>query len=152
MNECIFCKIVAGEADSSKVYEDEDILAFMDIQPVRPGQILIIPKEHIDHFSDIQDELALKIFLKTHELSQVVRRALRPERVGLVVHGYGVSHAHMVIVPQQHADDITSARMAGIENGQVIFTVKKLAIVAREELDQMAQAIKENESDQIVEL
>jgi len=143
MNECIFCKIAAGEAESSKVYEDDDMLAFMDIQPVRTGQILVIPKEHIDHFSDIPDELALKIYRITHQLARTLRRALQPERVGLVVHGYGVAHAHMVIVPQQHADDITSGRMASVENGQVIFTVKKLPKVSREELDRIAQSIKE---------
>jgi histidine triad (HIT) family protein len=147
MNDCIFCKIAAGEAESSKVYEDEDILAFMDIQPVRPGQILVIPKEHIDHFSDIPDELALKIYRKTHQLTRALRRALQPERAGLVVHGYGVAHAHMVIVPQQHEDDITSGRMADIENGRVIFTIKKLPLAAREDLDKTARSIRENDPD-----
>ncbi len=142
MPSCIFCKIVAGQLESSKVYEDDEMLAFMDIQPVHQGQVLVIPKHHIDHFSDIPDALALRIYMKTHALLKIVREVVRPERVGLVVHGYGVPHAHMIIIPQHHKDDITSARMADIENGQVIFTHKKLPVVPREELDQMAQLIK----------
>ena len=70
-----------------------------------------------------------------------MREVVRPERMGLVVHGYGVPHAHIVIVPQHHEDDIASGRMADIENGRVIFTIKKLPVVPREELDQLAQLI-----------
>ena len=131
---------------SSKVYEDEEILAFMDIQPVRQGQVLVIPKQHIDHFSDIPDALAFRIYRTTHALLKAVREVVRPGRMGLVIHGYGVPHAHVVIVPQQHQDDITSGRMADIENGRVIFTIKKLPLVPREELDQLAQLIKKTSS------
>lgn len=144
MTSCVFCKIVAGEVESSKIYEDDEILAFMDIQPVRQGQVLVIPKDHIDHFSDIPDALALRIYMKTHALLKAVREVVRPERMGLVVHGYGVPHAHMIILPQHHEDDITSARMADIENGRVIFTHKKLPVVSREELDRMSQLIKKS--------
>ena len=141
---CIFCKIISGDAESSKVYEDEQILAFMDIQPVREGQILVIPKEHIDHFSDLPEELASKIFLKAHKISKIIRNKINNERVGLVVHGYGVPHAHMIIVPQHNSDDITCGRMAIIKDGKVVFTMKNLEIITREELDKVAQIIKEN--------
>ena len=139
---CIFCKIVSSEAESSKVYEDDQILAFMDIQPVREGQVLVVPKGHIDHFSDISDELATKIFLKSHQISKSIRTNLHNERVGLVVHGYGVAHAHMIVVPQHHEDDITTGRMAKIEDGKVIFTIKNLEVASREELEKTAQLIK----------
>ncbi len=140
---CIFCKIISGEAESSRVYEDDQILAFMDIQPVRKGQVLVVPKKHIDHFSDIPDELATKIFLKSHHLSKSIRANLHNERVGLVVHGYGVPHAHMIVVPQHHEDDIATGRMAKVEGGKVIFTIKNLEVVPREELEKTAQIIKE---------
>lgn len=145
--DCVFCKIVCGDLEASRVYEADHILAFMDIHPVRPGQVLVIPKEHIDHFSDIPDELALEIFALTHRLSQVIRKALQPERVGLVVHGYGVPHAHMVIVPQYHEDDITTGRMAAIEDGKVVFSAKRLPKASREELEEMAHLIREQHSD-----
>jgi histidine triad (HIT) family protein len=139
--DCVFCKIVAGQLKSSKVYEDEQILAFMDIQPVRAGQVLVIPRQHIDHFSDIPNELAAKIFSKAHEISKIVKAKLNPERVGLVVHGYGVPHAHMIVVPQENEDDITSGRMAEIKDGKIHFTVKKLPVTSREELDRIAKLL-----------
>lgn len=125
------------------MYEDDNVLAFMDIQPVRPGQMLVIPKEHIDHFSDIPDDLALSIYSLTHRLARAARQILDPERIGLVVHGYGVPHAHMVIVPQHDENDITSARCAVIKDGLVHFTTKHLPLVSRRELDDTARLIRE---------
>jgi histidine triad (HIT) family protein len=142
--DCVFCKIISGELEASKVYEDGEILAFMDIQPVRPGQVLVIPKEHIDHFSDIPDHTAQKIFRKAHEISKVIRRRLGPERVGLVVHGYGVRHAHMIVVPQEHEDDITSGRMAEIKDGRIAFSMKNLPMASREELNRIADLLQQH--------
>jgi histidine triad (HIT) family protein len=141
MTGCSFCRIVRGDLASSKVYEDRDVLAFMDIQPVRSGQTLVIPKEHIDHFSDIPDDLAQKIFLISHKISRVIRTRLRPERVGLVVHGYGVPHAHMIVVPQHYETDIVAGRMAIIHNGAVEFTMANLPMAPRDELDKIAKLI-----------
>ena len=139
---CIFCKIVANEASSSKVYEDNNILAFMDIQPVREGQVLVIPKEHIDHFTDIPDQIAVQIFVQARRIARVIKNKLNPERVGFVVHGYGVSHAHMIVVPQKDTDDITSGTMAEVRDGKVIFSSHNLLFPTREELDRIAQLLK----------
>ena len=140
--DCVFCKIIAGEIKSFKVYEDDEILAFMDRYPVREGQTLVIPKKHIDHFSDLSDDLAVKIFLKAHHISKRIREKLNPERMGLIVHGYGVAHAHMIIVPQQHEDDITTSKMAKIKDGEIIFTADKLTMASDEDLAKMAEFIK----------
>ena len=140
---CIFCKIIANEAEASKIYEDDDLLAFLDIHPVREGQTLIVPKHHVDHFSDIPDQLASRIFLKAHQLSKVIRQKLNPERMGLVVHGYGVPHAHLIIVPQADETDITSGRMAEIRDGKIIYSMEKLPSVPRPELDRLAKIIRD---------
>ena len=139
---CIFCKIAKKEIPAKVVYEDSVHIAFLDIRPYTKGHTLVIPKKHIDHFSDIPDELAVKIFLKSHQISKSIQNNLHNKRVGLVVHGYGVPHAHMIVVPQHHEDDITTGRMAKIEDGKIIFTIKNLAIAPREELERVAQAIK----------
>lgn len=139
---CIFCKIVAGKAETSKVYEDDMILAFMDIHPVREGQVLVIPKGHTDHFSDLDDDIATQIFLQAQWISRTIKKVLSPERVGLVVHGYGVPHAHMVVVPQHDENDITTGRMAAIENGEVVFTMKNLPLVSHNELDRVAEMLR----------
>ena len=73
MEDCIFCKIVKGEIPSSKVYEDEDILAFKDINPVTPVHILVIPKKHIESLNDIEAEdekLLGKIFLTIKKIAK----------------------------------------------------------------------------------
>jgi histidine triad (HIT) family protein len=56
-SKCIFCKVVAGDEPASKLYEDEGILGFMNYKPVHPGECILIPKVHIDHFMDIDDDL-----------------------------------------------------------------------------------------------
>ena len=139
---CIFCQIIANQSPSSKIYEDDHILAFLDIHPVRPGQVLVIPKIHVDHFSDLPEELATRIFQKAHELSKIIREKLQPQRVGLMVHGYGVAHAHMIIVPQIKHDDITTGRMATIEHGEIVFRKAMLPVATREELDNMATLLR----------
>lgn len=136
--ECIFCKIIAGQTESSIVYEDDSVLAFMNIRPIHSGEVLVIPKQHIDHFSDIADDLASKIFFRAHKISQAVRREFNPERVGLVVHGYGVPHAHMIVVPMYHEDDITSGLMAEMEDGKIVFNEKNIPLASREELNDIA--------------
>ena len=61
MNDCLFCKIIKGEIPSSKVYEDEEILAFRDINPVAPVHVLVIPKKHIDSLVELEKEDELLI-------------------------------------------------------------------------------------------
>lgn len=73
MEDCIFCKIVKGEIPSSKVYEDEDILAFKDINPVTPVHILVIPKKHIESLNNIEakdEKLLGKIFLTIKKIAK----------------------------------------------------------------------------------
>jgi diadenosine tetraphosphate (Ap4A) HIT family hydrolase len=62
MSNCIFCDILAGRAPATFVHRDDRLAVFMDIRPVRTGQVLIIPRVHIDHFSDLPDDDALNIF------------------------------------------------------------------------------------------
>ena len=66
-NDCLFCKIIKGEIPSTKVYEDEDVLAFRDINPVAPIHILLIPKKHIASFADIKQEDG-ELIAKMHQV------------------------------------------------------------------------------------
>lgn len=73
MEECIFCKIIKGEIPSTKIYEDEDILAFEDINPIAPIHILIIPKKHIESTNELQEEDKLligKIFITIRNIAE----------------------------------------------------------------------------------
>lgn len=139
---CVFCKIVSGKMPASKIYEDEDVLGFMNHRPVHPGECLLIPKEHIDHFMDIDDELVVKIMRLGQRLSRSIREKLKPQRVGYVVAGYGVSHAHLIVIPNYHEHDITCEHFAVLKEGNIAFTDEHIPIAPREELDQMATALK----------
>ncbi len=138
---CIFCQIVARRAPSSIIYEDERVLAFMNIRPINIGEFLLIPKEHIDHFCDIPDDLSCQIILHAQRLSRNLRERLKPQRVGLVVHGYGVAHAHLVVVPLHDSSDIVSGKYAYIDGGEIKYSEKLVAEAARGELDQLAQLL-----------
>jgi histidine triad (HIT) family protein len=116
-------------------------MAFMNIRPINKGEFLVIPREHVDHFCDLSDEVACSVLVKAQRLSRNLRERLGPQRVGLVVHGFGVPHAHLVVVPQQGPDDITSAKLAHIEDGQIKFNIYRIPEPNREELDRLAQLL-----------
>lgn len=144
--KCVFCEIVAGREAVSKIYEDDKILAFMNIRPVNTGEFMVIPKEHIDHFLDIPDDLAAHILLTAQRLARKVQKKLKPKRMGYVVHGFGVPHAHLNVPPLEHPDDIVSYKFARIENDKVVFDAKQIPLVPREELDRIAKVIRDTEN------
>lgn len=138
---CILCKIVERSAEASVIYEDERIMAFMTLRQINPGEFLIIPKEHIDHFCDLPDDLSCHIITHAQRLSRNLRERLKPQRVGLVVHGYGVAHAHLVVVPLHDSSDIVSAKYAYIDDGQVKYSEELVPEASRAELDRLAQVL-----------
>jgi histidine triad (HIT) family protein len=107
-NNCLFCKIGSGKIPSYKVYEDDDLLAFLDIAPIRDGHVLIIPKSHHDYFDDLPEELAAKIIVLAQKMAKVQKRLYGVKRVGIMFTGVDVEHAHCHVVPMVKASDITS--------------------------------------------
>jgi len=98
MTDCIFCKIVAGELPSYKIYEDKDFLAFLDITPRTKGHALVIPKNHYRWVYDVPNfkeywEAALKV-------TRAMEKALNPKFVTYVTHGLEVHHAHIHVLPR----------------------------------------------------
>jgi histidine triad (HIT) family protein len=147
MTSCIFCDIVAGEAAAGVVYQDGQMAAFMTLQPTRPGECLIIPTTHIDHFTDMDEETAARIMVLGLRIGRKMMDVFRPLRVGMVVHGFGVPHAHLILVPQHDPYDITSARFASIEEGEIVFDLRYIPQMDREVLDEHAHQLR---IDQIV--
>jgi histidine triad (HIT) family protein len=97
--DCLFCKFAKGEIKPKTVFEDENYLAFLDINPMHPGHTLLIPKEHIDYIFDLDDKEYTNYFLKAKKLSQVLKKALGTEKVGMVIEGFCVRHAHIHLIP-----------------------------------------------------
>lgn len=110
--DCIFCKIVAGEIPCIKVFEDDRVLAFMDIMPLSKGHILVIPKDHYHNIVEIGPEFYAHIAKITCTISQAVQAALSPDGMNVQqLNGKAanqvVPHLHMHLVPRWQGDGIT---------------------------------------------
>ena len=138
---CIFCEIVAGRSPASIVYQDDVVMAFMTTRPTAPGECLVIPKAHVDHFTDVDDETAQRIIVVAQRIGRRLRTAFKPLRVGMVVHGFGVPHAHLLLVPQQGIHHITSDRYVRVQNGQLVFSQSFIPIPERSTLDEHARIL-----------
>lgn len=109
MENCALCKVVKDHSEIFILYEDKDILAFLTNRPFRPGASIIIPKEHIDNFFDVPDELTQKIVSTAQKLSKKIKLQLNPQRVSCLVNGFGVPHAHFRIIPTNDRYDVAHA-------------------------------------------
>ena len=102
----IFTKIVKGEIPAYKVAEDENYLAFLDIFPVAKGHILVIPKKEVDYLFDLDDELYTGLQLFAKKVAVGLKKAIPCEKVGVLVLGLEVPHAHIHLVPMQNEGDL----------------------------------------------
>ena len=109
--QCIFCKIVAGEAPSFKLCEDAETLAFMDINPVHDGHALVISKGHYPTLFDIPPEVFAAVARTTARLAKAVQEAVRPDGLNLVqangrAAAQSVGHFHMHVLPRLVGDGL----------------------------------------------
>lgn len=141
MDNCIFCKIVKSEIPTYKVYEDEKVLAFLDHRPVRVGHTMIIPKIHVDHFIDLEDSLCEHIILVGKRIAVKIREVLSPPRVGFLVAGFGVSHAHFHVQPLWEEHDITSARYLDVSKQPPEFDALMIDVASHQEQSDICQKI-----------
>ncbi len=110
--DCIFCKIVLGEIPCTKVFEDEAMLAFMDIAPLNKGHLLLIPKQHIGNILDINEEIYGRLFSVIRRLAKAVEGGLNPDGMNVMqlngkAAGQVVPHLHIHIVPRWVGDGLT---------------------------------------------
>ena len=106
MEGCAFCQIAAKQKNAEVVYEDEDVIAFLDAHPINPGHTLVIPKKHIEEFQEMSGDLYGHLMNVVQLMARQIKNNLKPARVGLWVHGFEVPHTHVHVVPLNQADDI----------------------------------------------
>ena len=111
MNDCVFCKIVAGQIASTKVHEDELTLAFMDIGEVNPGHMLVTVKPHVENIYGLDDALAAAVFRTAARVARAAQKAYAPEGLTLyqangVAAGQTVFHFHLHLVPRYGHDGL----------------------------------------------
>lgn len=102
----IFTKIIAGEIPSFRIYENEKVIAFLDIFPQTKGHTLIVPKVEIDHFSDLPDEYLEAIFLTAKKLSPVLQKVTNCARVCAKFEGFEIAHCHFHLLPVMDAEGV----------------------------------------------
>ncbi len=100
MDTCIFCKIIHGEIPAHKVFDDEEVLAFLDIHPVAAGHILLIPKMHIPWIQEVPDVLLSSMMIKTKNLIQAMKKSLSCDYVQVSIVGKDVPHFHIHLIPR----------------------------------------------------
>ncbi|HPN39375.1 MAG TPA: HIT family protein [Melioribacteraceae bacterium] len=115
MENCIFCKIANGEIPCNKVYEDENVISFMDINPINKGHLLVIPKKHFQEVKDYDDEIGGKLFNVAVKIEKAIRKVegIKLEATSFVIAngkaaGQEVFHSHLHIIPRYENDNMTT--------------------------------------------
>ena len=131
---CIFCRIASGEIPSIRVHEDDEIVAFLDIRPIREGHLLVMPKRHFEYFDDLPEALAARMLTLAQKLARAMKKIYGVARVGFLFTGTDVAHAHAHVVPMVEATDLTSRRYIAEEK----LTFRPTEMVSPDELKQVA--------------
>lgn len=105
MQDSIFTKIINGQIPSHKIYEDDDVFAFLDIRPITPGHTLVVPKKQIEFVWDLDDATYAKFTLATKKIALHIREVLAVPYVGEQIIGVDVPHAHIHLIPFTNAVD-----------------------------------------------
>ncbi len=108
MGDCIFCRVVRGEVPAHVIFEDQTTFAFLDRHPINPGHVLVVPKRHEPDLFQLNEEEYLAVMRTVRAVSASVLRTTAPKRVGLLVAGWDVLHAHVHVVPMHDYHDLTS--------------------------------------------
>ena len=123
----IFSKIVSGEIPSYKVAEDENFLAFLDVNPLVKGHVLVIPKQEVDYIFDLEDDLLAGLNLFAKKVAIKMKRILPCQRIGVTVIGLEVPHAHVHLIPITAIKDVAFINKAKLDKDEFISTAEKIA-------------------------
>jgi len=113
--QSIFTRIINGEIPSYKVYEDDKVVAILDIHPVFEGHTLVIPKTQVDHIWDLTDSDYQYLWQVSKKIAKHIQEVINPNRVGVVVEGFGVPHAHIHLIPIYHSNDLKKPQRHDLE-------------------------------------
>jgi histidine triad (HIT) family protein len=100
MENCIFCKIISGEIDSARLWEDDEFLAILDINPNTKGMTVLMTKQHYPSYAfELPDNVFQKFFATARKVAKILEKGLSVKRVALVMEGMGLNHAHLKLYP-----------------------------------------------------
>ncbi len=122
----LFTRIVQGEIPCHKLAEDDRFLAFLDIRPIRLGHALVIPKQEIDYFFDLDDTLIGDIMRFAKPVAKAIEQVIPCKRIGVIVVGLEVPHAHVHLVPIEQIGDINFALAREADPSALADTAEKI--------------------------
>lgn len=110
MSDCIFCKIIEGSIPSNKVYEDEHVLAFMDVAPLTKGHTLLIPKQHVKDLFEMPEDVARNLYAAAPKIANAIKKAFNPQGMNTLNNngafaGQTVFHYHLHFIPRYAEND-----------------------------------------------
>jgi histidine triad (HIT) family protein len=108
----IFTRIIDGEIPGRFVWRDPEVVAFLTIEPMAPGHTLVVPRAEIDHWVDLSDQLRARVFEVAHVVGRAIQDAFEPRRVGMLIAGDEVPHAHVHLVG---FDSVSQLSFASVE-------------------------------------
>ena len=103
----IFTQIINGELPGHFVYQDDLCVAIMTIQPVKPGHVLVIPREEIDHWDDLPEALSAHLMIVSRNIAKAIKQSFSADRVGFMIAGFEVPHAHIHLIPANSMADFS---------------------------------------------
>ena len=122
----IFSKIISGEIPSFKIYEDDNFLAFLDINPNALGHTLCIPKKEVDQLFDLDDKNLSELIIFSKKVANAIKKAVVCKRVGMSVIGLEVPHVHVHLIPINNMDDMSFDSKISMNESQFIETMNKI--------------------------
>ena len=108
----LFTRIIRGEVPGTFVHRDDRCVVFMSINPMAPGHALVVPIDEVDHWIDCSAELAAHLFAVSRKVARAQEAAFGCDRVGLIIAGYEVPHAHIHLIPTSHMGQLSFANAA----------------------------------------
>jgi len=105
----VFTLIMEGKIPGNFVYKDDKAVAILTIQPIREGHVLVIPREEVDQWSDLSEEMAAHLMSVSYKIANAMKTIFPCKRIGLMIAGLEVPHTHIHLVPMDSMDDLSFA-------------------------------------------
>ena len=116
----LFTRILNGDIPGTFVYRDDQCAAFLSINPLADGHVLVVPVEEVDHWVDLSPTLSEHLFTVSRRLGIAIQKAFPCERVGMIIAGYEINHCHIHLIPTQNIGQFNFANAASIVQRDVL--------------------------------
>ncbi len=130
----IFTRIIEGDLPARFVWKDEQCVAFLSINPIRSGHVLVVPREEVDHWLDLDEDSTTHLMNVSRHIGRAIQKGFEPTRVGLIVAGLDVPHLHIHVLPIDGIEDLNFENAEGDPDPAEL---DRAAGIIRQELEEL---------------